>query len=371
MRRNMRIGASVSGIGHATLIGWIVIGGPLFRPADHEPSGTIAVSLVSGTEFSALAPEPTDGVSIPEIPGVPAVEGRATTLPSADSEVVLRLPQPGRAPDPERQPDIEVRTPPLAEVADTVPRAPPVQDEDPPPARPAPSSRPVPRAAPTPVAPAPPDAIEDAIRRLATAVELTERARQPERREETAPAETARDIAAEKGENLAPVTSPRPPVRPVSAPDPTSGRTAAAWLPDTAEAVNAALKEALNADMTDVAAVPAAGQAGPGSSLTRSERDALRIAVSRCWNVGSLSSASLRTTVVVGVSMSREGRPRTDAIRLISFSDGSETAARQAYEAARRAIVRCGANGYELPTEKYAQWRDMEITFNPENMRIK
>ena len=40
-------------------------------------------------------------------------------------------------------------------------------------------------------------------------------------------------------------------------------------------------------------------------------------------------------------------------------------------EAARRAIIRCGASGYNLPVEKYDQWRDIEMTFNPERMRIK
>lgn len=45
--------------------------------------------------------------------------------------------------------------------------------------------------------------------------------------------------------------------------------------------------------------------------------------------------------------------------------------ATQAFEAARRAILRCGATGYDLPAEKYGQWRDIEMTFNPEKMRIK
>ncbi|MDZ4134880.1 MAG: energy transducer TonB, partial [Paracoccaceae bacterium] len=45
--------------------------------------------------------------------------------------------------------------------------------------------------------------------------------------------------------------------------------------------------------------------------------------------------------------------------------------ARQAYEAARRAIIRCGATGFKLPAEKYDQWRNIEMVFNPEKMRIK
>ena len=40
-------------------------------------------------------------------------------------------------------------------------------------------------------------------------------------------------------------------------------------------------------------------------------------------------------------------------------------------EAARRAIIRCSRDGYQLPPDKYAHWRDIEMTFNPERMRLK
>ncbi|MFN3146875.1 MAG: hypothetical protein ACE368_17275 [Paracoccaceae bacterium] len=66
-----------------------------------------------------------------------------------------------------------------------------------------------------------------------------------------------------------------------------------------------------------------------------------------------------------------DGRPDTATIRLIDFSGGSDAAARQAFEAARRAVIRCGARGYDLPADKYEQWRDIEMTFNPERMRIR
>ena len=46
-------------------------------------------------------------------------------------------------------------------------------------------------------------------------------------------------------------------------------------------------------------------------------------------------------------------------------------AAQQAFEAARRAIIRCGVSGFDLPAEKYDQWQEIEMTFNPEQMRIK
>ncbi|MFT7254284.1 MAG: hypothetical protein ACI81Q_001706, partial [Paracoccaceae bacterium] len=59
------------------------------------------------------------------------------------------------------------------------------------------------------------------------------------------------------------------------------------------------------------------------------------------------------------------------SIRMIGSEGGSDAAARQAFEAARRAIIRCGASGYNLPSDKYDQWRDIEMTFNPEGMRLR
>ena len=69
--------------------------------------------------------------------------------------------------------------------------------------------------------------------------------------------------------------------------------------------------------------------------------------------------------------MTQDGKPVPNSIRLASSSGGAEVAARQAFEAARRAIIRCGSRGFELPVEKYGQWQEIEMTFNPERMRVK
>ncbi|MBF9059911.1 energy transducer TonB, partial [Rhodobacterales bacterium HKCCSP123] len=114
---------------------------------------------------------------------------------------------------------------------------------------------------------------------------------------------------------------------------------------------------------------PPAQPSGP--PLTAAARDGFRIAVSSCWNVGSLSNEAQATTVVVGFDMSREGRPVDGTLRLVSYDGGSQSAAQQAYEAARRAILRCGANGYGLPAESYDHWRQVELVFNPEGMRLR
>ncbi|TNF59642.1 MAG: energy transducer TonB, partial [Rhodobacteraceae bacterium] len=128
---------------------------------------------------------------------------------------------------------------------------------------------------------------------------------------------------------------------------------------------SAALAAAQAATQTPSPAAPS------GPPLSAGEKDALRVAVSSCWNVGSLSTEALGTTVVVTVTMTEDARPVNASIRMTGFSGGSEGAARQAFEAARRAIIRCGANGFALPVEKFDQWREIEMTFNPESMRIR
>jgi hypothetical protein len=97
----------------------------------------------------------------------------------------------------------------------------------------------------------------------------------------------------------------------------------------------------------------------------------MRVAVQQCWNVGSLSTDALRTTVVVAVSVAQSGVPDAGSIRLVDSTGGSEAGARGAFEAARRAIIRCGARGFPLPPEKYEQWREMELVFNPDGMRMR
>ena len=108
-----------------------------------------------------------------------------------------------------------------------------------------------------------------------------------------------------------------------------------------------------------------------GQQLSSQERDAFRLAVGNCWIVGALSTEALQTTVVVSVLLRQDSTPIVESIRKKSHSGGTENAAQQAFEAARRAIIRCGTKGYNLPIEKYEFWREVEIEFNPEQMRIR
>jgi hypothetical protein len=61
--------------------------------------------------------------------------------------------------------------------------------------------------------------------------------------------------------------------------------------------------------------------------------------------------------------MSQDQKP--SSIKMTSFSGGSAAAAQLAFTAARSAIYRAAAEGLSLPPEKYDDWKEIEITFDP------
>ncbi len=376
----MQTGTKISGIAHAALIGWALFGGNFTsRPLPFEVT---EVSLVSAEEYAAMttprrAPElaetPEDISAPQQQDAPPEIEAESDAQPEQATPEAAPDPEPERAPDPAPEPPA-----PDADVSDTPPVMEQPQDQIaalPDPVSPRRVPRPVERVAPTPVAPPPPDATPDEVAQ--PEVSPDEGAETPqEAQEETAPEEAADQIVPESPEppSRAPASSPRPPSRRPERPQavaqaepetPAENPVEAPPEPaDTSGAINDVLAEAL-------ADEPAAPAAPTGPPLSAGDREALRVAVSACWNVGSLSSDALATTVVVGVKLTQDGKPDGGSIRLLSHSGGTADSAQDAFGAARRAIIRCGAPGFDLPVEKYDQWRDIEMTFNPERMRIK
>lgn len=57
-------------------------------------------------------------------------------------------------------------------------------------------------------------------------------------------------------------------------------------------------------------------------------------------------------------------------MRLVS-ADGDKSEADIAFEAARRAILRCqSSGGYQLPADKYDQWAEVVVSFDPNGLRL-
>lgn len=88
----------------------------------------------------------------------------------------------------------------------------------------------------------------------------------------------------------------------------------------------------------------------------------------QCWNVAALVGGAAPVSVTVAFDMGQDGRPVTESITLVAHGAADEAAAQQSYEAARRAILRCGRDGYDLPRDAYVQWQRIQMTFDPDTM---
>ncbi|CUH64260.1 hypothetical protein TG4357_01175 [Thalassovita gelatinovora] len=369
----MNTGQYISGIAHFGLIGWALIGG-VFQPAP-EPFDVTEVSVISNAEFEAMM-VPTTGPSLETDlaaltpPEPDAVEPAAPQAESPDPAPVSAEPeQTAPPPEPETAPDVAALLPPdpPTEIEDVAPVLLPPTDAPvsaAPDTSPAPKPRPVPRVAPEPVAaPDPEDRTDDIAQDQA--VDDSTADTQQDQQDRTVEEEAATEIVteAEQGASHAPSSSARPRARPVQR----VAQPEAESTTGTQDAVRGALAEAMAAGEAE-SPKPATPSGPP---LTSGEKDALRVAVQKCWNTGALSTDALKTVVIVSVKMKPDGSPETETIRMVSASGGTSGSANQAFQAVRRAIIRCGANGFELPSEKYDQWREIEMTFNPEKMRIK
>ena len=77
--------------------------------------------------------------------------------------------------------------------------------------------------------------------------------------------------------------------------------------------------------------------------------------VQRCWNPPEGGAV-----VTVTFGMNRDGTVIGDSLRSIP----REMAETDSFTAARRAILRCGRDGYDLPPDQYEAWREIEMTFD-------
>ena len=375
-------GTYVSATGHGLLILWALAGGLFLRENDPLPLQSTEVSLLSGEEFAALTAPPTAPDVPSEAPEVVAPETEESDpapAPAPEPPPQTAEPAPTPPPTPEAAPEEPQPEPaPVTEAPDEAPVLPEPPAEQPSTAetvnpdadaQPAPAPRVAPDAAEKPE----PDAeVAETVTPEVTPDEAADV--EAEEQPATAPEEATTEIVTEAEKPSAPTTSQRPRSRPKP---PAVVAEAPAPAPETptppaTEAVDDAVAAAL-ADAAESTAAPSTNTstAPSGPPLTGGEKDALRVAVQQCWNVGSLSTDALQTTVVVSVSMTPDAKPEAGSIRMLSFEGGSQAAAGQAFEAARRAIIRCGASGYNLPVDKYGQWQNIEMTFNPEKMRIK
>ena len=399
----METGTKISLGAHGALIGLAVFGGPLFNADDSKAIQISEVSIISAEAFDGMmsfAPNPN--VEEPQQSELarpdPVVDVPLETEPVEEVVEEPTEPEVQEIAEPEPEPELEIApAEPEVAVAPEVPEAETTQEATgsevvAPDAREAetdqsgqvdperlallrPKPRPAPRISDEVVEKPPTDAerSEETVEKTEPSEEPAEE--KPEETEEAAKPESTTEIVTEADEvdpdSAAPVKSARPKGRPADIAQKAAQRKA----DQAAAEAKAAEREAEAAKQAEAKAIEAALKAAQaeaskpsGPPLTGREKGALVLAVQDCWNppIGVQNAADLKVTLLV--ELNEQGRI-TDGPTLISPSGSPQGVVKQAYEAGRRALIRCAP--YSLPKEKYEQWRQIEVTFNPQNMVVR
>ncbi|PZQ49266.1 MAG: hypothetical protein DI556_11995 [Rhodovulum sulfidophilum] len=391
------------------MIAVVILGLPWFPRRERPPIPVTEVSFVSEADFdraqsAALAPrdvtapaeQPRARPATPETPPAPKPEAAtpapeppapeppapAPEPPTAEPEVTTLAPEfnpdtplfaPSTAPEIRVAPappptELAAVAPPRARVATTIAPTPT------PPAEADVSEEPVPAPAPSPEpveTPTPPAESADA------APEPASETPAPEPEPEPAPLalETAARPVARRG-NIETAAAPPAPSTPAPTPPATPARPSdlVEQLREEVERERTRRADATPPTEPSVTAPTPPGEGAAaatslpsGPPITTAEREGLRLAVQRCWNLpaGLRDAAELKVTLAA--ELNADGSVIANSVRLVDPSPAPDARFQQAYEAGRRALLRCAPYA-DLPRDKYAQWRELEVVFNPEGM---
>ena len=355
------IGHYISGIGHLGLLGWVAFGS-LFA-LDPEPFEVREVAIVSAQEFDAMFAPKTPQETVTEVAPLQSLDPKEVPVEVVDVNpevpALARSSAPDSVPDKndlnvvvdpepiEMPPEPQFPTEQLALLMPDV-KEPPAPKRV---AKKAPKIAPVPEVAPEP------DVVVD--QDAASATDADKAAETPEPPTEKAVKEeaAAETKIEEKDPPLkAPTRSLRPKLRPVNI------------APTRANSVALALQEAMNAPEL---VAPVEQSASSGQPMTLGERDSLQLAVEACWQVdpGSLSA---NVVITMAMEFTPDGKLVAGSLRMINSEGGGGGAVNTAFQKARGAILRCkNKMGANLPPEKYEHWRQIEMRFDPSNMRTR
>jgi hypothetical protein len=379
----MSIGTYISVTMHASMVGWLLLNGN-FESTPREISVT-EVSLVSAEMFDiALNNTPPEvEASIETAVAQPPVEEIAPKLSIKPDAPVMDREQPVMVSpqDDKTPPQISEQPEPLEDLVVILPSeliSPTVSPTSPDVL--AISLKPKPRQSnritSKTVAPSEPEVdIGDFTRDAVSPQEMLSSEKKPQTA--TAPEASTSEIIteAEKPSKLprvavlAPEQSVRPKRRSIKIKlDKEQPKQTEQTIDPLAAALNEALTGSTNESESEASTE---SQKTVIEALAPGTIRGMQLAISPCWNLGASSSAALSTTVVVGMELSIEGKPLASSIYLVGYEGGDDASAQRAFETAQRAINDCGAKGFELPADKYSAWKKVEITFNPERMRVR
>ena len=103
-----------------------------------------------------------------------------------------------------------------------------------------------------------------------------------------------------------------------------------------------------------------------GPQLTTSEIDLVKQQIQRCWNPPAGARQAHDLIVDISAEVGPDGRVLT--AQITSTGRMSDPFYRAAAESALRAVLNPSCSPLKLPPEKYAQWRNLSLTFNPKDL---
>ncbi|MEL6201755.1 MAG: TonB C-terminal domain-containing protein [Pseudomonadota bacterium] len=355
----MRVGVFTSTVAHALLLGWGLVSWGAPEAFDVEDVEALPIDLVSIEEFTQIQEgsqeAPKDGPAAPDQVINPE--------PRQEAENIGPQEQDQTTPETEEQLAVEVEEARLPEPVETeTPEPTPRPDPEPTPAQP----EETPAAPATEVAPEPelrqeiaPDPVEEVIEAAEPEptpeeefVTLPEDLPVPAARPERPPAQTAQTPERENRDAQEERLTQQQPTNDDQASE------------DIASLINRDRGSGGGAASSTEQASRGGETTTGGTTLTQSEMDSLRGQIQACWNppAGVLDASDLRVSVRFSLDESGKlsGRPQVTA------SSGN----RQADESAIRAVQRCNIqnDGFQLPADKFAAWRDVVVNFDPSEM---
>ena len=374
----MHVGHYISGAAHLSFLVWLFMG-DVFTSIPEEISIT-AVSIVSEEQFvKQLATDSNPQVS-DDIDILKQIESdelaNNPTISKIDSEVPAVSPKVPNTPKLE-QDKLEIPeqmqsvSPELSDEPDQ-----PVLNKDDPSVAPSleASETPSPviadRVASVPVMPENEDAFNDDVIESLSQVPTDEEKPDlelEEKMQSTRGATTEIITEPKKKPSGAPKSSLRPKGRPQVQPDNEVKDTASV---DLAEAVSSALSVIEN-ELENLESPDAASSGSPGmETINASLGNALLKQIEPCWNV-DVGNQNAYVKVTVGFSLDENGKIKRNEIKLISSEGGEGSAVSSAFTNAKKTIFKCQKkwDGFNLQDFDYAQWQQIVLTFNPDQMR--
>ena len=379
----MDIGVKISGTAHAILISIAIFGAPIFSSDEENPIQISEVSLISLEEFELLTKE-----NMPVFQSEPEPEVQEPELepevqePEPEPEVQEPEPEPElevQEPEPEPEPELEVQGPePEPEVQEIINESDsdliaPIADEDNlGELTPEFNENAAPKAAEiisdvsneAPEEPADIGALEDTSFEKVNGAD--EEKLEIELNENTPAEESTTQIVTEAEEqksDLVPSRTSKPKSRPKNLkttkeiaikPKLKPKEVVEAEKDTTAESILESLKEKKEPE--------------PFLNLTPAQKESvgniIRNKMRLCWNPPVGVEHGLTNVMILGLKFDIDGKLVESPVNL---TPNSGVGSLQAFEAARRAVIRCSPYN-ELDPEIYDGWKELNLKFNPKNM---